>query len=132
MYRANFLHIYQSPTQSEDIVRKVADECYRKLVDILSRRPNGRVTLNISACLIEQLDRYGLNDVIDGLRSLAGCGQIEFTASAMYHPILPLIPRSEVVRQIELNTAVNRRFFGDVKEHAEAEELKLLDNPKLI
>jgi predicted glycosyl hydrolase (DUF1957 family) len=40
------------------------------------------------------------------------------TASAMYHPILPLIPRSEMIRQIKLNTEVNRKYFGDVYKPA--------------
>ena len=113
MYWANFLHIYQPPTQSEEAIRKVTSECYRKLVEILSHHQSARVTLNINASLTEQLDRYGLNDVIDGLRRLTERGQIEMTASAMYHPILPLIPRSEMIRQIKLNTEVNRKYFGD-------------------
>jgi hypothetical protein len=45
---------------------------------------------------------------------LAEQGQIEFTGSAMYHPILPLIPEDEVIRQIKLNTEVNKHYFGDV------------------
>ena len=114
MYWANFLHIFQPPTQTEESVRKATSECYRKLVEILSHHQCARITLNINASLTEQLDRYGLNDVIDGLRRLAERGQIEMTASAMYHPILPLIPRSEMVRQIKLNTEVNRKYFGDV------------------
>ena len=114
MYWANFIHIYQPPTQTEEITHRVTDECYRKLVDILLRHPQARVTLNINACLTEQLDRYGLHDVIDGLRALAGRGQVEFTGSGMYHPILPLIPIAEMRRQIELNTEVNRRYFGDL------------------
>jgi alpha-amylase/alpha-mannosidase (GH57 family) len=114
MHWANFIHIYQPPTQTEEITRRVTDECYRKLVDILLRHPQARVTLNINACLTEQLDRYGLHDVIDGLTALAGRGQVEFTGSAMYHPILPLIPVAEMRRQIELNTQVNRRYFGDL------------------
>lgn len=114
MYWSNFLHIYQPPTQTEAIVRKVTDESYRKLVRVLKAYPSAKITLNINACLTEQLARYGLTDVIDGLRDLAERGQIEFTGSAMFHPILPLIPREEIVRQIELNTAVNRRYFGDI------------------
>ncbi|MFA5375454.1 MAG: polysaccharide deacetylase family protein [Dehalococcoidia bacterium] len=114
MYWANFLHIYQPPTQTEESIRKTASECYRKLVETLSRHQCARITLNINASLTEQLDRYGLNDVIDGLRRLAERGQIEMTASAMYHPILPLIPRSEMIRQIKLNTEINRKYFGDV------------------
>jgi len=114
MYWSNFLHIYQPPTQTEEIVRKVTDESYRKLVRVLQEAPAGRITLNINAVLTEQLARYGLEDVIKGLRELAERGQVEFTASAIYHPILPLIPRDEVIRQIKLNTDVNRRHFGEV------------------
>lgn len=114
MYWANFLHIYQPPTQTEEGIRKAAGECYRKLVEILSHNQCTRITLNINASLTEQLDRYGLQDIINGLRRLAERGQIEMTASAMYHPVLPLIPRSEMFRQIKLNTEVNRKYFGDV------------------
>jgi alpha-amylase/alpha-mannosidase (GH57 family) len=114
MYWSNFLHIYQPPTQTEEIVRKVTKESYRTLVHVLREAPGGKITLNINAVLTEQLARYGLDDVIQGLRELAKRGQIEFTGSAMYHPILPLIPRDEVVRQIELNTENNRRYFGEV------------------
>jgi len=81
---------------------------------VLQSSPGAKITLNISAILTEQLARYGLNDVISGLKKLAERGQIEFTGSAMYHPILPLIPRDEAIRQIELNTKVNRSYFGDV------------------
>lgn len=113
MYWANFLHIYQPPTQTEAIVRKVTEECYRTLVRVLNEAPHAKITLNINAVLTEQLERYGFKDVIEGLKRLAERGQIEFTGSAMYHPILPLIPGEEVERQIKLNTEVNRRYFGD-------------------
>jgi alpha-amylase/alpha-mannosidase (GH57 family) len=114
MYWSNFLHIYQPPTQAEAIVRKVTNESYRTLVRVLREAPGGKITLNISAVLTEQLARYGLDDVIRGLRELAERGQVEFTGSAMYHPILPLIPREEVIRQIKLNNDVNRRYFGEI------------------
>jgi alpha-amylase/alpha-mannosidase (GH57 family) len=114
MYWSNFLHIYQPPTQTEEIVCKVTNESYRTLVRVLKEQPGGKITLNISAVLTEQLAGYGLDDVIQGLRELAERGQIEFTGSAMYHPILPLIPKDEAVRQIKLNTEVNQRYFGEV------------------
>ena len=114
MYWSNFLHIYQPPTQTEAVVRKVTEEGYRTLVRVLRAAPGAKVTLNVSAALTEQLARYGLDDVIRGLRELAERGQVEFTGSAMYHPILPLIPRDEVIRQIKLNSEANRRYFGEV------------------
>jgi predicted glycosyl hydrolase (DUF1957 family) len=113
MLWANLLHIDQPPTQTREIVHQVADECYRKLVAILDRHPDAKVTLNINACLTEQLDRYGLGDVIAGIRALAERGQLELTGTAKYHPILPLIPEEEVRRQIELDAETNRAFFGD-------------------
>jgi predicted glycosyl hydrolase (DUF1957 family) len=118
MYWANFLHIYQPPTRSEDDIRKISNECYRKLIEVLGRNQTARITLDINASLTERLDRYGLSDVIDGLRRLAERGQIELTASAMYHPILPLLPHSEMARQIALNTEVNRKYFGEIYKPA--------------
>jgi predicted glycosyl hydrolase (DUF1957 family) len=112
MYWSNFLHIYQPPTQTEKIVRKVTEESHRTPVRVLEEATGGRITLNINVVLTEQLAKYRLDDIIQGLRELAQRGQIEFTGSAMYHPILPLIPGDEVARQIKLNTNVNQRYFG--------------------
>ncbi len=113
MLWANFLHFYQPPTQKEYWVKKITNECYRVLVKGWLENPQARATLNINAVLVEFFDKYGAHDVIDGLRTLAERGQIEFTASAKYHPFLPLMPESEIRRQIELNTETNRHYFGD-------------------
>ncbi len=114
MYWTNFIHIYQPPTQTQEIVEKVTNESYRTIVKILQNNPNGKLTVNINASLTEQLVRYGLSDVIEGLKELAQDKRIEFTGSAKYHPILPLIPEDEVKRQIELNMETNRKYFGDI------------------
>lgn len=113
MLWANFLHFYQPPTQKEFWVKKITAECYRVLTKGWLANPKAKVTLNMNAVLTEFLDRYGAQDVIDGLRTLAERGQLEFTASAKYHPFLPLMPEAEIRRQIELNTETNRHYFGD-------------------
>lgn len=113
MYWTNFIHIYQPPTQTREIVEKVTNECYRKLVEILKKHPGGKLTVNINASLTEQLVKYGFIDVIEGLKELAQDKRIEFTGSAKYHPILPLIPENEIRRQIELNFETNRKYFGE-------------------
>ncbi len=114
MIWANFIHIYQPPTQKQEIIEKVADESYRKIVDVFGRHPDSKITLNISSVLTEQLQKYGLTDILDKLEDLAKNGQIEFTGSAKYHPILPLIDQKEAVRQIELNEKTNREIIGNV------------------
>lgn len=110
---ASFLHFYQPPNQKERWVRQITRESYRKLVVGMLKRPHMRMTLNINACLLELLEQYDGADVIAGLRELAERGQIELTGSAKYHPFLPLLPASEIRRQIELNDETCRRFFGD-------------------
>lgn len=114
MLWANFLHFYQPPTQKEFWVKKIANESYRVIIRGLLANPKAKLTLNINAGLTELFDRYGCQDIIDGLRTLAERGQIEFTASAKYHPFLPLIPAGEIERQIMLNTETNKKYFGAV------------------
>ena len=113
MYWANFLHIYQPPIQTEHILKRVVNESYRRIIAELKKSPDDKLTLNIPACLTELLDEYGFGDVIDDLRLLLERGQIELTGTAKYHPLLPKIPKSEVIRQIKLDRETNRRYFGE-------------------
>lgn len=114
MYWANFLHIYQPPTQKEYWVKKIANESYRKLMKGLKANPQAKVTLNINAVLTELFDKYNCRDIIADIKALAERGQVELTASAKYHPFLPLMPKEEIIRQIELNTKTNQKYFGKV------------------
>src|SRR5438094_345446 len=52
-------------------------------------------------------------DVLDRFRALAEASQIELTGTALYHPILPLVPAAERRRQIQLNHQIGRRAFGE-------------------
>lgn len=109
---ANFFHIYQPPEWNEDIIRRAANEAYWPLIRILQRHPKVKVTLNITGALTEQLLELGLEDIMASFRSLLERGQIEFVDSAMYHPILPLLPKDEVRRQIELQHELHQRVLG--------------------
>jgi len=113
MYWANLIHLYQPPTQRAEVLRRIVEECYRPLVALLRRHPQARLTVNIAGSLTELLAEHGYYDVLEGWRALGEAGQVEFTASAMYHPILPLIPRHQVVRQVQLNTEINRHHLGE-------------------
>jgi len=113
IYWAQLLHFYQPPTQVPSMLKKICDESYRPLLRVFEEYPNARVTINFNGVLTDMLIDCGHKDVIEGLRSLAENGQLEFTGTGKYHPILPLIPKEEVKRQIDLNTQTNRRFFGN-------------------
>lgn len=112
IYWAQLLHFYQPPTQVPSVLKRICDESYRPLLQVFEEYPDARVTINFNGVLTDMLMDCGHKDVIDGLRSLAENGQLEFTGTGKYHPILPLMPKEEVKRQIGLNTQTNRRFFG--------------------
>jgi hypothetical protein len=113
MKLSHFLHIYQPADQQQDILERVVHESYRPLVDGLKSDPGAKITLNINAALTEMLFERGFRDVVDGLKFLAERGQIEFTGSAKYHAFLPLLPPSEIERQIAINIETNRYYFGE-------------------
>ncbi|HEY4475174.1 MAG TPA: UvrB/UvrC motif-containing protein [Candidatus Paceibacterota bacterium] len=114
MLWANFLHIYQPPTQKEIWVRRIAEESYRKVINGIAEIPRARVTLNINGILCELLDRFGGKDILHGIKKLLQSGNIELTGSAKYHAFLPLLPESEIERQIKLNEGILDKHFGDL------------------
>ncbi len=113
MYWANFLHIYQPPTQKEIWVRRIADESYRKVFSGIAQIPRAKVTLNMNGVLCELLARYGGADVLRMIRELIRKGAVELTGSAKYHAFLPFLPESEIERQARLNEASLDAHFGD-------------------
>ena len=113
---APLLHFYQPPTQIPGVLERICDESYRPLIRVFEEHPHAKVTVNINGSLTEMLRDHGHVDIIDGLRGLAQRGQLEFTGSGKYHPILPLISEEEMRRQIVLNRTTNAHFFGDGHE----------------
>ncbi len=110
---ANFLHIYQPPTQKPYWIKRVAEESYRKITKGLLMAPQAQITMNINGVLLELLESHGYVDIIHDLRELLIRGQLELTGSAKYHALLPFLPPSEVERQIRLNEETLQRFFGN-------------------
>jgi predicted glycosyl hydrolase (DUF1957 family) len=108
----NVFHLYQPPHWNPSIIRRVARESYVPLMKFLVAHPRIRVTLNVAGSLTRQLEKLGYAALLRDMATVGKRGQVEFLASAMYHPILPLVPEREVKRQIQLNTEMNRRILG--------------------
>lgn len=111
MIWANFLHFYQPPTQKKYWIDRVTDESYRRLVNGLLAEPRAKITLNINSILCELWEEYHHDDVLEGVKKLVQSGQIELTGSAKFHPLLPKLPKDQVVRQIRLNEESLGRYF---------------------
>lgn len=109
---ANFLHIYQPAGQQPDILKAVADQSYRPILEGVRDNKNIRLTFNVSGALLELLDKNKFHDLIDILRQVAGEERLEFTGSAKYHAFLPFLSDEEIVRQIETNNDSLAYFLG--------------------
>ena len=112
IFWAPLLHFYQPPTQLDWVLDKICGESYRPLIKVFRENPSAKVTVNINAILTELLWDHGKRDVPRWLARLAENGQLEFTGSGKYHPILPLISQHEMKRQITLNHQTNKRLLG--------------------
>jgi hypothetical protein len=112
MHWAQFLHLYQPYYQQPDVLERIVGQSYRPIIEGLYERPKTRITLNASAVLLELFDKYDYGDLNDKLAEMGGRGQIEFVGSAKYHTLLPFLPKTEVLRQIQLNSEVSKRYLG--------------------
>lgn len=108
-----FLHFYQPAEQLEDILEMVAVQSYRPLLQGIKKSDRARITLNVTGSLLELFDKYKHYDILDMLRELGASKKIEFTGSAKYHAFLPLIPESEVVRQITMHNEASKFYLGN-------------------
>jgi len=71
MIWANFLHIYQPVDQSDEILERVVNECYRPLFRGLINIKDLKINLNINAGLTELLIKKGYKDIIETIYKLA-------------------------------------------------------------
>jgi len=114
---APIFHIYQPPTQDYEILKKINEECYIPFLNVIKNSPNAKITLNINGVLIELLKKYDMENTINLICELVNQGKVEIMGTAMYHPILPLIPEKEAIRQITLNEEINEMIFKDNWKH---------------
>ena len=114
MYWVNFLHIYQPFDQSKEILERVVNESYRPLFKGLLDINKIKINLNINGALAELLVKKGYHDVIDIIETLAEQKKLEFTESAKYHALLPFLDKNEIIRQIQKNYQINKKYFGRI------------------
>lgn len=113
IYISFLLHIYQPPGQLNHVLNQIVNECYRPLFKFINSREDSFFTLNINWSLTEKLIQKGYNDVISLIKEALSNKLLEITGTAAYHPILPLIPNLERLRQINLNYEKSREIFGE-------------------
>lgn len=96
---------YFDDARNAQILRKVADKCYRpatRLILDLVRKHAGqfRVAFSISGTALEQFERFA-PDLIDAFRELARTGHCELLGETSHHSLASLFSPAEFARQVE-------------------------------
>ena len=106
------LHLHQPSIQDEATVISISNASYRPLLAILRDNSGFKMTLSVSGTLLEWWQKLAMTDILETLSLLHKRGQIELAGTGFCHPILTLLPKDEVVRQIELEEEVLRRLVS--------------------
>lgn len=109
------MHIYQPANSENRQIKEAAEKSYARLVRALKKNSRIKFTLNVTGCLLVRLEELGFKELINRIRALSERGQIELVGSAMYHPLLPLIPEKEIMKQIQENEKVLKKYFPKIK-----------------
>jgi len=116
IYLVILLHLYQPKVpeiQSEKVFRKILEECYHPLSEIL--KENGYYTLNLHSTITEALYDGKVEVGEKTLKNLEEAyenGNIDFTKTPKYHLIPDLYPKNWTILQTELNEKHNREILG--------------------
>ena len=85
--------------------------CYRPFLSVLNRFPDVQCTVHYSGSLLRRLElRHA--EYLMLLEEMVARRQVELLGGGFYAPILPLIPNSDRLGQIELLTTYLRKCFG--------------------
>lgn len=110
---ALLLHIYQPPTQEEEVFRKIYTQSYQPLLKFLKSKKNVSLTLNVPLSLLEQMDSYGYKEWLADLKDLYRSERVELTGSCAYHPLMPKLSAGDIEKQIITNEYGLGYFFGN-------------------
>jgi len=131
----NFLHFYQPATSDNETIIEATEKSYKRIISALLRNRQIKFTLNITGCLLERWPALGYDQLIADIIKLLSQGQIELTDSAAFHPILPLLPSSEIERSTRTNRKLLEKYFGkgiDLNGFFSPEAAYSLDLSRLI
>lgn len=114
----SFLHFYQPADQQKDILEAVVSQSYLPVFKTINASKFGSQSINISGSLLELLDNNGYHDLLGMVKKSLKEGKIELTGSCKYHAFIPLVPETEVYRQIVKNEETLSFYFGNTYKKA--------------
>ncbi len=109
---ANLINLYQPPNCDRVELEKIVNRSYQPLLRTFAQNPDYKITLNLPGSTVDLLIRTGFGQVIKKIAELADRGQIDFTMTPKYQPVISFISEDDAARQIEASNKICKRYFG--------------------
>lgn len=106
---------YDSNTNNERIVRKVAEKSYlptnTRLLQMLHENPQFKLSLSITGTVIDQLEKWS-PEALKSFQELTKSGRVEILAETYHHSLAFFYSRSEFEAQVRMHADKVRTVFG--------------------
>jgi hypothetical protein len=112
LFWANLIDLYQPPNCDRAELEKIVNRSYLPLLRIFGQNADYKVSINLPGSTVDLLIRTGFGQVVKKIAELADRGQIDFTMTPKYQPVIPFISEDDVARQIEASNKICKRYFG--------------------
>ncbi len=110
---------YESKTSNERILHKVADKSYiptnKRLLELLRRHPEFKISLSITGTVLEQLERWS-PAALHSFQELCATGQVEIVAETYHHSLAFFYSRSEFETQVRMHRDKIQQLFGQTPQ----------------
>lgn len=106
---------YDSPTNNERIAHKVADKSYiptnRKLLELLHKHPEFKLSLSITGTVLEQLEQWSPAS-LKSFQDLTATGRVEIVGETYHHSLAFFYSQAEFEAQVQMHREKVEKLFG--------------------
>lgn len=113
---------YGDKTNNERILHKVAEKSYlptnRRLIELLRKNPEFKLSLSITGTVLEQLERWS-PDALASFQELCGLdngSRVEIVAETYHHSLAFFYSRQEFEAQVAMHREKVQKLFGQTPQ----------------
>lgn len=106
---------YDDRTSNERIIHKVAQKSYlptnHRLLELLQRHPEFKLSLSITGTVLEQLERWS-PQALQSFKDLVATGRVEIVGETYHHSLAFFYSREEFEAQVAMHREKVQKLFG--------------------
>lgn len=110
---------YEDRTNNERIIHKVAEKSYiptnKKLLELLQRHPEFRLSLSITGTVLEQFEKYS-PATLRSFQELVATGRVEIVAETYHHSLAFFYSLAEFETQVRMHRDKIQELFGQIPQ----------------